>query len=208
MLTRCYLFIMLRIFVPGHKHGLRCSNANFYNNAQLFPQGQRFQSRNATNRYTTDYYGALRVSSKATPSQIKTAYYKLSLIYHPDKNNGTAESQAKFATISEAYHVLSDSTRRKNYDRALVKDVSHQRFDPEVLRKHRNSNLEYRDSFDEWTRAHYGSEFQRSQKIFKKKLAFIRKMKEIENQKLWSKKFIPTTTLVVIFCVLVSSFRY
>ena len=198
---------MLRIFILGHKLGLRCSNVCIVN-AQLFAQGQRFQSRNATKSSKTDYYSALKVSPKATSSQIKTAYYKLSLIYHPDKNKGTAESQAKFATISEAYQVLSDGTRRRNYDRTLVRDVTHQRFDPEVLQKHRKSNLRYRDSFDEWTRAHYGNEFQRSQKISKKKLAFLRKMKEIENQKIWSKKFIPTTTLVVIFCVLVSSFRY
>jgi DnaJ-class molecular chaperone len=60
-----------------------------------------------------EYYKILEIDKTTTQEQIKNAYYKLSLKYHPDKNpNG----EAKFKEISEAYEVLSDPEKRKNYD--------------------------------------------------------------------------------------------
>ncbi len=63
-----------------------------------------------------DYYEILGVIKTATPEEIKKAYRKQALKYHPDRNKGDKASEAKFKEASEAYHVLSDKGRRTNYD--------------------------------------------------------------------------------------------
>jgi molecular chaperone DnaJ len=63
-----------------------------------------------------DYYGVLGVIKSASSEEIKKAYRKLALKYHPDKNKGDKASENKFKEASEAYHVLSDKERRTNYD--------------------------------------------------------------------------------------------
>lgn len=63
------------------------------------------------------YYEVLEVSRNATAEEIKKAYRKKALQYHPDKNPGDAESEKKFKEISEAYEVLSDEKKRQLYDR-------------------------------------------------------------------------------------------
>jgi molecular chaperone DnaJ len=63
------------------------------------------------------YYDTLGVTSSATPDEIKKAYRKLAHQYHPDKNQGNKESEAKFKEINNAYETLSDPQKRSNYDR-------------------------------------------------------------------------------------------
>ena len=63
-----------------------------------------------------EYYEILGVSKTATADEIKKSYRKLALKYHPDKNPDNAEAEAKFKKISEAYAVLSDAKKRKEYD--------------------------------------------------------------------------------------------
>ncbi len=65
-----------------------------------------------------DYYKALGVPKDASAVEIKKAYRKLARQYHPDANKGDAKSEEKFKEISEAYDVLSDDKRRKEYDDA------------------------------------------------------------------------------------------
>ena len=65
-----------------------------------------------------DYYAALGVAKDASQADIKKAYRKLARQHHPDANKGDAASEEKFKTISEAYDVLSDETKRKEYDEA------------------------------------------------------------------------------------------
>ena len=65
-----------------------------------------------------DYYKALGVSKGASADEIKKAYRKLARKYHPDANKGDAASEERFKEISEAYNVLSDAKRRKEYDEA------------------------------------------------------------------------------------------
>tara|TARA_Y100001970_G_scaffold11211_1_gene13073 strand:- start:555 stop:1697 length:1143 start_codon:yes stop_codon:yes gene_type:complete len=63
-----------------------------------------------------DYYEVLGVVKSASADEIKKAYRKLALKYHPDRNKGNKDAEAKFKEASEAYHVLSDKERRVNYD--------------------------------------------------------------------------------------------
>jgi curved DNA-binding protein len=63
-----------------------------------------------------EYYDLLGVSKTATAAEIKKAYRKLALKYHPDKNKGDKRAEEKFKGISEAYAVLSDPEKRKQYD--------------------------------------------------------------------------------------------
>jgi len=63
-----------------------------------------------------DYYETLGISETAKPEEIKKAYRKLALRYHPDKNPGNKSAETKFKEISGAYYVLSDPKRRTEYD--------------------------------------------------------------------------------------------
>ncbi len=65
-----------------------------------------------------DYYKTLGVSKGASADEIKKSYRKLARKYHPDANEGDAKAEARFKEISEAYTVLSDEKRRKEYDEA------------------------------------------------------------------------------------------
>ncbi|HKI59371.1 MAG TPA: J domain-containing protein [Trueperaceae bacterium] len=64
-----------------------------------------------------DYYELLGLDRDADASQVKTAYRRLALKYHPDRNPGDHEAEEKFKEINEAYAVLSDSEKRSRYDR-------------------------------------------------------------------------------------------
>ncbi len=63
-----------------------------------------------------DYYDVLGVAKSSNKEEIKKAYRKLALKYHPDKNKGDKGAEEKFKEASEAYHVLSDEKRKANYD--------------------------------------------------------------------------------------------
>lgn len=65
---------------------------------------------------TRDYYEILEVTKGASQDEIKKAYRKLAVKYHPDKNPGSKEAEDKFKEITEAYAVLSDVEKRKMYD--------------------------------------------------------------------------------------------
>jgi len=65
-----------------------------------------------------DYYKVLGVAKDAEPAEIKKSYRKLARKHHPDANKGNTASEERFKEISEAYNVLSDEKRRKEYDEA------------------------------------------------------------------------------------------
>jgi len=63
-----------------------------------------------------DYYKILGTDRDASPDEIKKAYRKLALQYHPDRNPGDQEAEEKFKELNEAYQVLSDQEKRARYD--------------------------------------------------------------------------------------------
>lgn len=63
-----------------------------------------------------DYYALLGVSKSASPDEIKKAYRNLAFKYHPDRNPGDKSAEEKFKKINEAYSVLSDSSKKAQYD--------------------------------------------------------------------------------------------
>lgn len=73
-----------------------------------------------------DYYQVIEVPRTADEIQIKKAYRKLALQFHPDKNPGDKSAEEKFKVISNAYAVLSDAQKRADYDRYLPKTIHKQ----------------------------------------------------------------------------------
>lgn len=66
------------------------------------------------------WYEVLSVSRAATEKEIKVAFRKLSKQYHPDEHPGDAECERRFKEVSEAYSILSDQDKRKEYDKQLL----------------------------------------------------------------------------------------
>ncbi len=79
-----------------------------------------------------DYYKILGVSKNATQEEIKKAFRKLAIKYHPDKNKGNKEAEERFKEINEAYAVLSDPEKRKQYD-AFGSQEFHRHFSQEDI---------------------------------------------------------------------------
>lgn len=169
-------------------------------------------------RSKTAYYDILKVSPSATQSQIKTAYYKQSFIYHPDKNLGSREATERFSDISEAYNVLGNISMRRKYDRGILslsdlqspgkpstKDPSsrstssqHQHYHPHHQRARRFSQTGGRPmfDFDAFYQAHYGEQLQRERELRAKK----KQMDEMQKQRIneFNKQKILEFTLIML----------
>src|SRR3990172_10633708 len=72
----------------------------------------------ARTRQAKDYYGILGVHPEATADEIRKAYRRLALEWHPDRRAGDARAEERFKEISEAYAVLMDPAKRREYDGA------------------------------------------------------------------------------------------
>ena len=117
-----------------------------------------------THRHHKDLYSVLGVSPKATQQQIKDQFYKLSMLYHPDRNKGSHTAHQRFSEITEAYSVLGQHSLRRRYDRGLLQDYPtkphpdhhhpHSDTRPETAMSGGGTKKIY--DFDEFYRAHYG----------------------------------------------------
>ena len=63
-----------------------------------------------------DFYDTLGLSREASDSEIKSAYRKLAMKYHPDRNQGDSAAEQKFKDVSQAYEILKDPKKRQTYD--------------------------------------------------------------------------------------------
>src|SRR5512138_3259786 len=63
-----------------------------------------------------DYYEILGVARNASGEEIKRAYRRMAMKYHPDRNQGDADAEVKFKECAEAYEILSDNSKRARYD--------------------------------------------------------------------------------------------
>ena len=83
-----------------------------------------------------DYYEVLGVDRSASDQDLKSAYRKLALKYHPDRNPGDTEAEERFKEAAEAYSVLADKDKRARYDRFGHQGVGAagaQGFDPTIF---------------------------------------------------------------------------
>ncbi|MFH1138434.1 MAG: DnaJ C-terminal domain-containing protein [Pseudomonadota bacterium] len=92
-----------------------------------------------------DYYDILGVDRQVSPEQLKKAYRKLAAQYHPDRNQGNKEAEEKFKELSEAYAVLSDAGKRRNYNR-----FGHAGFRQQYSREDIFNNFDPADLFREF----------------------------------------------------------
>jgi molecular chaperone DnaJ len=82
-----------------------------------------------------DYYSVLGVERNATPEEIKKAYRRAALKYHPDRNPENPEAEQKFKEISQAYEVLGDQQKRQNYDQFGTADRPQQTGFDDIFRE-------------------------------------------------------------------------
>ena len=74
-----------------------------------------------------NYYSVLEVPKNASDDEIKKAYRKLAMQYHPDRNEGDHKAEERFKAVSEAYAVLGDKKKRNQYDQ-IGSEGFHQKF--------------------------------------------------------------------------------
>ena len=101
-----------------------------------------------------DYYDVLGVNKSASAEQIKSAYRKLAIKYHPDKNSGDKDAEEKFKEASEAYHILSNSERKQNYD-----NFGHAAFNNGGGGKSGFGNFDFSNSFSDIFEDFFGEGF-------------------------------------------------
>ncbi|XP_014243466.1 dnaJ homolog subfamily C member 30-like [Cimex lectularius] len=156
-----------------------------------------------TSKIWKNHYEVLEVSTQATQAQIKAAYYRLSLIYHPDRNEGNS---AKFHAITAAYEVLGNYNSRKLYDRGLTtiyEGTADASAKSEPFKdKYRMPTASGRTvvyDYDEWTRAHYGHNFAR-RNAAKERYEWIHKSKakHTEFKKIQNVVFVFVTFFILI----------
>ena len=82
-----------------------------------------------------DYYNILGINKNASQDEIKKAYRKLAIKYHPDKNPGDKEAEKKFKDVAEAYSILSDTNKRAEYDKFGSVGNTHNNINPEDIFK-------------------------------------------------------------------------
>ncbi|XP_067289752.1 dnaJ homolog subfamily C member 30, mitochondrial [Pseudorasbora parva] len=196
----------------GHTHGLKVSEKirndchewkskasrwGTHKNAQFMSFTRAYSGNGSQTgplyKSKSAYYDILGVSATATHAQIKTAYYKQSFIYHPDKNAGSEHATSMFSQISEAYNVLGNKALRRKYDRGILSQAdllgssrppgrespaaggqhTRARHSPSVGPAQQNIF-----DFDAFIRSHYGEQLEREKQLRQRREELLRKKKE------------------------------
>ncbi|XP_049582541.1 dnaJ (Hsp40) homolog, subfamily C, member 30b [Syngnathus scovelli] len=167
-------------------------------------------------RNRTAYYDILKVSPNATQSQIKTAYYKQSFIFHPDKNPENAESALRFTDINEAYTVLGNKSLRRKYDRGILTrtDVHGVERPPSKEPPSRSSGSAQQQQttsrrfsqtggrpiydFDAFFQAHYGEQLQREREMRARRQRDAEARQKMKHRWIQNKKIEATVALLLL----------
>ncbi|KAK2847300.1 hypothetical protein Q5P01_010299 [Channa striata] len=192
---------------PGFHQKLKCLN--------LHPDSIYHTSENPPLLYRnrTSYYDILKVSPSATQSQIKMAYYKQSLIYHPDRNPGNEDAMWRFCDINEAYTILGNINLRRKYDRGILSQFDIQNAErpssKETPSTHTGTPQQQQRAgqfsqaggkpmfdFDAFYQGHYGEQLQRE----RDKRIMRERMKEQQRQNLdrWKKRVTMKVTVAML----------
>lgn len=181
-------------------------------------------------RSRTAYYDILKVSPGATQAQIKTAYYKQSFIYHPDKNPADKNATQRFAEISEAYTVLGSISLRRKYDRGILSqsDIQHagrpssketssmSHSSPQQHHHHHQHRARQSGKaggktmydFDAFYRAHYGEQLQREKDMRARKQRMQEEQQErLRRWKQWKMREMSVAMVVVLACLVCLNFN-
>uniref|UniRef100_A0A2A4JD33 J domain-containing protein n=2 Tax=Heliothis virescens TaxID=7102 RepID=A0A2A4JD33_HELVI len=170
-----------------------------YNNSSKFLSGVIRTLSTSTSRCrsnSANHYDILGITPKATQGDIKSAYYKLSKIYHPDISSDETSAK-KFRAISEAYEVLGNVKLKKMYDKGLLGGrMPKVEYEPEPeptdptlkfykSRGHRREvpTMDGRQpiyDFDSWSKHHYGSLFEKSR--YEKEYLKKKREKQIDTE--------------------------
>lgn len=126
-------------------------------------------------RHEKDLYAVMGVTPHATQQQVKEAYYRLSMKYHPDRNGGSEVAHEKFTELTEAYSVLGNYTARRKYDKGLLHKYP-RRPHPQHHQSHGQSTTAQQGQrvmfdFDEFYRMHYGEALRRDQQKMRERRA-------------------------------------
>lgn len=122
-----------------------------------------------------DYYAVLDLSPHATHSQIKDAYYKLSMKYHPDRNKNAEEAHQKFTEITEAYSVLGNYELKRRYDKGIFRKEEDSHTEHRRPTRPHTGPVRPKFNFDEFYRNHYGEALRSHQRqAHEKKAAKVR----------------------------------
>lgn len=140
------------------------------------------------------HYEALNIQKTATHKEIKDAYYRLSMIYHPDKNKGSEEAARNFRDITSAYEILGNVRQRRLYDSGanlITKNsqrTTQHPFEPMTTNNEvYNSKFRSRDyNFDMWSKKHYTNAFNKHYTAREKLLNKENNEKVVEQQHIYS----------------------
>lgn len=164
-------------------------------------------------------YELLEVPASATQAQIKTAYYRQSFLYHPDRNAGSEEAAERFTRINEAYMVLGSVALRKKYDRGILsrQDVrgagrpsgreatggpasapspSSRRTQTFASGRTPTSSKPIFD-FDKFFRAHYGDQLEREQFLRERRQTMEKR--KAETEKKWQLDKLQELSVAILF---------
>lgn len=169
-----------------------------------------------------NHYDALGLTPKATQADVKSAYYKLSMLYHPDKNEGSYDAADKFREVTEAYEVLGNIKARRLYDKGtfqftfslftadfFVGIQSYHSVEVPVYQRKQKAKPPPPTGktpiydFDEWSRAHYGQTFAKDMHI-RHAINLKNKKRRQEINEIKSEKVMLAMFIIIGICMFLS----
>ncbi len=135
-----------------------------------------------------NYYQILGVNKNASQDEIKAAFKKLAIKYHPDKNNGSKRAEEKFKLINEAYQILTDHDKKYIYDQ---KEIYKTQYKPFTKPSTPDANYEINQN--------YSFKFQTSYDFERHKEEYVKRNTVVQKKGDWNNALFFITLLFVVF---------